>query len=112
MNDKIQPVLKKLRQMYDPISTKTTDEFLTLRHNILTYIDNCLTLREMDLPKPKQTFKSRERQARFLADARLQPGFITVLDEKYIKVYSINNEYYLALSPLTWTSPDSSGRFD
>ena len=112
MNNWIRPVLNTINIMYVSVSKNDTPEFLMLRSNLLGYKADCIAVIDMGLPKPEKIFQKWETQAQWLAAYRNIPNFEIVYSGHWIKVYKIEDKYYLALSPLTWTSADSGNRFD
>ena len=112
MNTLIQPVLNNIDKMYTSVSKNETPEFLILRSNLLSYKAECFEVMEMGLPKPEKTFKKWQTQVKWLAVQRRSPHFEIVYSGHWIKVYKVEEKYYLALSPLTWTSADNGNRFD
>ena len=112
MNNLIRPVLNNITKMYASVSKNETPEFLILRSNLLSYMAECIAVMEMDFPKPEKTFKKWETQVKWLAVQRRNPHFEILYSGHWIKVYKIESIYFLALSPLTWTSADNGNRFD
>ena len=109
MNNIIQPDWDKIIDMFP---YRQSEEFDVLRKNLMIYFFEILNVMSKNYPTPKAVFKRKKSHSKWLQANRDDPSFTILYSGEWLKVYKLRNNYYLAQSPLTWTSADSKIRFD